>query len=1044
MNLGVKRIFSSLIIAFTFFVNTAQEGNVSEIIQKIYDLEKNKDPKCYATANRLEDFMYGTPLDEAARSLKIDIQKEIIYYLKETGTKNARLVGETIIKANRLLAILDEISEYHTNKNGDYIYKLTTGSVTILKKDYDQYSAVSYGYRSLLSVEQDLSYFTDSDLFHFDTDALQLANNYVNLLTLVTLKIADINARKANEVTISKKQLQDSWVLILNESKRKNSISKVSYPATNQKSVAKVREHNLLAMEIIKQKIASYETYNNLTESVFLRNVQVYFARQKWPSETEVSNALRSYYLESLIDFTSSLVKLSDQKASEARNQIIRVSDVQQALSTFLPSNTNYFEDVSFFPANTTDKITIESYDLDAFRDSGFHWRILGYALEDLKQVELKSLDPNAAEQLVEGIAQMGVLVLRLAGEQSHLKEKSVLDIEDINQAFSKIQLLIDSYDFNFQPDLNTHINSSTDTVAALYGFVIANQKAGINFEHKSSDWLNRFIRSYTTSEAEGLIKIAIPPAFGGSGVACEDINNDGLIDVLLLGGFGNKLFLNSVNSEFSDITMSSGINNWNESLNSFGEVRQPIIADFDNDGAQDIFISFVNQSHKIYKNLDGMHFEDMTSQAKLGGENAVAGPATAFDYNNDGLLDIFIGYFGNYIRGTLPTLSRDNQNGMPNKLYKNLGNFVFEEVTFTNDAASNTGWTQALGHTDINQDGLQDIIVGNDFGVNKYYLNHENGLFTEVSKELGTDKPSYTMNVGIADLNGDLFPDLYISNIVVMQKDEKYVSPNADTEMKFDPGKMANIRTVEANDLFLSSTNDKALNSYQLSTNVGRGYSSTGWSWDADFFDFDNDGDEDLYCLNGMNDFSVYSSENPFYFDRAENSKTIRYAESSRERNVFFVNENGQLIDKAEQLGVDLNSNARSASYFDFDNDGDLDIIINNYHEKATLLENKMHTSNNWLKIKLIGNPEARVNRDAIGSSIVLNSENHKNIWREIHSTTGYLSVHPKEQHFGIGKDSVASVEVRWSNGEVALFKNLIANTRYEIQYPDTLFEKN
>ena len=726
-----------------------------------------------------------------------------------------------------------------------------------------------------------------------------------------------------------------------------------------------------------------------------------------------------------------------------AQHQIIRVGDVHSALYSFLPYSTNYFEDVVFFPASPSDKKTIEAYDLDAFRDSGFHWRILGYALDDLEDSTLRSIDPNAVEQLVEGIAQMGVLVLRLAGEHSHIQNKNVLDIDDINEGFSMVQQSILNYDFNSDPLPSTEITSASSPSSKVYGFVDITHAAGIEFEHKSSDWLNRFIRSYSISEEEGVIKLAIPPAFGGSGVACEDINNDGLADILLLSGSGNKLYLNTSNGNFTDITQTSGINSSGNGHESLGEVRQPIIADFDNDGLQDIFITYVNESHKMYKNLNGTRFSDQSKKSNLGGENAVAGPATAFDYNNDGLLDILIGYFGNYIDGTLPTLSRDNKNGAPNKLFKNLGGFVFEEVQFTDNKYSNTGWTQAIGHADIDQDGLQDIIVGNDFGKNKYYLNQKDGVFVEVSRGLGTDKPSYTMNIGITDINGDLFPDFYISNIVVMQKDEKYVSPNEDTEMKFDPLKMANIRTIEANDLFLSQIEDNELRSYQLSTNVGRGYSATGWSWDADFFDFDNDGDEDLYCLNGMNDFSVYSSENPFYYERAKGTKTVQYAQSSRERNVFFVNEGGQLINKANELGADLNSNARSAGYLDFDNDGDLDILINNYHEKATLLENKTPDSNNWIKIKLIGNPDVNVNRDAIGSSIILNSQNHKNIWREIHSTTGYLSVHPKEQHFGLGNDNYVSIEIRWSNGEVYSIKNLKANSVYEIRYPDSVVRK-
>ncbi|MBT8256626.1 MAG: CRTAC1 family protein [Bacteroidia bacterium] len=1037
------KILAFLLVGFVLKCPAFAQQNdaISEIINKIHELEREKDPKCYATANRLEDFMYGTPLEEDARNLKIEIQKGIIYLLKNKGSEISRKKGADKINEEHILAVLEELTDFSRSKYGDYRYHLTTGDVLIKQKDFRQYSSVSYGYRSLLSVEQDLLFLSKSELLSFDSKALQMVNDYVNLLTLVTLKIADINARKANERSITKNRLQKTWVLILNESKTRYTLPELDSPIT---TISEQKEVNVLVRRIIAQKIAAYNKYNNLTESLFLRNIQVYFAKQKWPTDSAISAELRNYYLESLIQFSSALYQQANTIALQQESPLIRVTHVQAALHSFLPAQTNSFEDVIFFPNSHSSRITLESYDLDAFRDSGFHWRILGYTLDDLKEESIRGLDPNASEQLVEGIAQLGVLVLRLAGEISHQQQKPRLDLEDLTAGFVKIQELINTYDFNAESIQISTISSSLESGALSTGFEIVNEKVGVNFQHKSADWLNRLIRSYSTSRSEGVVKLAIPPAFGGSGVACEDINNDGLLDVLLLGGFGNKLYLNRSKGEFQDITVTSGINSWNDSLNSYGEVRQPIIADFNNDGLQDIFITYVNAPHKMHQNIGGGNFTDVSPRTNLGGEHLVGGPATAFDYDNDGLLDLFIGYFGNYIEGTLPTLKRDNNNGLPNKLFRNKGDFVFEEVPFTKDLESNKGWTQAVGHADINQDGLQDIIVGNDFGKNKYYLNTSSGLFNEMSEELGTDKPSYTMNVGITDLNGDLYPDFYISNIVVMQKDEKYVSPNEDTAMKFDREKMANIRTVEANDLFLSTVNANGITGYQLSNNVGRGYSATGWSWDADFFDFDNDGDEDLYCLNGMNDFSVYSSENPFYFERQLESANIEYAKSNREKNVFFVNEGGQLINKAEELGADLNSNARSASYFDFDEDGDLDIVINNYHEEATILENKSDGENQWVKIKLIGHPDAKVNLDAIGSTLLVRLKNGKKIWREIHSTTGYLSVHPKEQHFGLGTDETVDVEIRWSNGKNFLIYNLAANTTYIITYPDKLKLKN
>src|SRR5438128_6520136 len=121
-------------------------------------------------------------------------------------------------------------------------------------------------------------------------------------------------------------------------------------------------------------------------------------------------------------------------------------------------------------------------------------------------------------------------------------------------------------------------------------------------------------------------------------------------------------------------------------------------------------------------------------------------------------------------------------------------------------------------------------------------------------------------MRIVITDLNRDNYPDVYISNIVTMDKDEKYVLPDAKTRMKFNPRKMANMRVVEANDFFTSRVDSGHLISYEQSKAVGRGYQSTGWSWGADFFDFDNDGDDDLYVVNGMNEYAVYSSVNPYF----------------------------------------------------------------------------------------------------------------------------------------------------------------------------------
>ena len=329
------------------------------------------------------------------------------------------------------------------------------------------------------------------------------------------------------------------------------------------------------------------------------------------------------------------------------------------------------------------------------------------------------------------------------------------------------------------------------------------------------------------------------------------------------------------------------------------------------------------------------------------------------------------------------------------------------------------------------------------------YYKNLGKGKFVDVAKELGADKPSYTMGIGSADLNDDLIPDIYVSNIVTMNKDEKYVMPGEETIMKFNPDKLAKMRVVEANDLFISTVSsaddsqgpNDGIN-YHLSEAIGRGYSSTGWAWDADFFDSDNDGDDDLYVLNGMNEFNLYSNENPYYTDPVKNAEVNVYIPvATKESNVFFINDGGKLTNVSKESGIDLVGNSRAAVFFDFEGDGDLDMVLNNYHEKAVVYRNNAEKlKRNWLKVSLQGAPKQGVNLDAIGAQIIVTTEDGDSRWRLVQGSTGYMSVHPKLQHFGLQNFTKANIKVKWPNGKVTKFGEAKANQIIKIKYPQQL----
>jgi hypothetical protein len=1006
--------------AFSLCFAVAALGQVPTIIKEIDQLESQRDPKCYATANRLEDFIYGTSLDFDARAEKIALQKQLIrdVWIKATDATK----GKTQIGVDELRSVLQAAVPYTATPAGDFIVLPDTQRIEITARDKRQYGAVAYALRAILAVQQD-AFVDGTNLLPLDEPAVELFKESIDLITLAALQHADRATRTANQHQINGAEMKTAWTGIVGTAKP--APASHAAPVNSGEKFATIKA-------IVAEKLAAFETYNSLSNAVFSRNVQVYMSRHMWPTDPEEGTAFKKQFTETMVAWTGDVMLEAEKRARKRGHPLIRIDDVHDAVQMYEPHVLNEYEDCIYFPRLAkSDQIVIEAYDLDAFRDPGLHWMYLNEVLNDPKYKGTLEPDPFAAELLTEGGAQMGTLILRVAGRTATAEEKDRLDRTHLTKSLKTVQTLLDKNTALPPAKKITTTIASAPSKPATKGkfFTDVTANSGIKFEHRMSDWLARLIRSYSIKETETVL--AVPPAFGGSGIAAEDVNGDGFTDVLVLSGSGNALYLGDGKGHFNDVTESAGLN-WKRTDGRPGEPRQPIIADFDNDGLPDILITYADDDHRLYKNLGNAKFEDVTARTNLGGKGLVGGPATALDFDKDGLLDLYIGYFGDYVHGVLPTFARRNLNGLPNKLFRNKGNFVFEDVT-AGSGVDNTGWAQAINHLDFDGDGWEDLICGNDFGANSWYRNLGNGKFEEVSSKLGTDKPSYTMNIGITDLNRDGFPDVYISNIVTMNKDEKYVLPDAKTRLKFNPQKMANMRVVEANDLWTSTTQNGKLVSYQQSDAVGRGYKSTGWSWGANFFDFDNDGDDDLYLVNGMNEYAVYSSVNPYFTDQSGQQRQTIVPVAEKEAPVFFVNRAGKLEEQSTQSGADPAGNARAVVQFDMDGDGALDMMVNNFNGPAMLYRNN-GTPNHWIKIHLTGDPSKGVTRDAIGARILVDTPHLKNLWREVFSTIGYLTSPPKEQHLGLGTDTRADVTVIWPNGERQTFKGLAADHTYRI----------
>lgn len=1002
-------------------------------VRCIATLEGKRDPKCYATASRLEDFITGTPLSDGARTAKIALQKNMVNRIWSLADASGRAAGSTALSAGDLQPVIATICRFRNSDSGGWIVETADGKdLTIEARDKRQYSTVAYGLRAILAVQQERLLERADSRLPLDTSATEKLKDFLDLYSLAALRIANEDARLSDRSTIGAEALERAWERVGTLAP----MEKAGGSATPKRANGTGPPSFEMTKHIIAQKMASYEEYNQIALPVFLRNIQVYFARHLWPTDPELSNQLKATFTEAMISYAGEFLLGAEEISRRRGRTIVQLDDVSQFAGTFIPHRLNEFEDATFFPRfPAPERVTIEAYDMDAFRDSGLHWQYLQAAIAEPDFQGTLEPDPFALELIAENIAQFGVLVLRIAGRSAAAEGVERLADRHIEMAMHQIQDMVARHaTLPEEAKKSSPIASARQNLPAgdsrTY-FTNVTEEYNLRFTHRSSDWLNRLIRTYTVRN-KSVAVLAVPPAFGGSGVAAEDINEDGLPDLLLLGGGGTQLLLNNGSGTLTDITEQAGVA-WVRDDGFPGETRQPIIADFDNDGLQDILITYVNDRHRLYRNTGGARFEDVTGAAGLGGEGMVGGPAVTVDYDNDGLLDLYITYFGQYIEGILPTLARRNANGLPNRLFRNTGNMHFEDVTERSGVAG-VGWTQAAAHTDINLDGWQDLIEGNDFGVNAYYLNQGDGTFKDAAATLLTGKPSYTMSIGIADLNRDRYPDFYISNIVTMDKDQKYVDPGDGTPMKFDAKTMAAMRVVEANDLFVSERSSGAL-TYVQSDAVTRGLASTGWAWGADFFDFDNDGDDDLYVANGMNDYAVYSSENPYYQDPAGMDRNVRFAESTSESNVFFVNEGGRLAYRSGESGADLHGNSRAVAYADLDRDGDLDMVLNNYHEPATIFRNNSERfGHHVLRIRLVGDPARKTPRDAIGAKLLVTTPDGSTIWREVHGGGGYLTMQPKEQYFGLGDFTSADLAVTWPNGQVQESRGLEGDRRHTI----------
>jgi len=554
-------------------------------------------------------------------------------------------------------------------------------------------------------------------------------------------------------------------------------------------------------------------------------------------------------------------------------------------------------------------------------------------------------------------------------------------------------------------------------------------------------------------AETEELNVLSYEYFYNGGGVAVGDINNDGLPDLFFTANSKPcKLFLNLGGLKFKDITHEAGMegrpNSWKTGVT---------MADVNGDGLPDIYICYsgknaAQRGNQLFINHGNLHFTEEAAAYGLN-DSGYCTQAAFFDYDNDGDLDMFL------LRHSVKKIDnmelashRDEQDPLAgDKLFENAGGHFVDVSKKTGLRQSPLTYGLGIAIADINKDGWPDVYVTNDYNEPDYlYLNNHNGTFTDATASSFRHLAQFSMGVDIADINNDGLPDVLNLDMLPednrrqksLQLQENYESFQLMTGQGLQEQYMRNMLQLNNGDGTFSEIGQLA------------GIFATDWSWCPLLADFDNDGNKDVFITNGYlrdytnKDFLRYWGD--YKIRKAMDREPVKLMDlvqampaSMLKKYIFRNNGDLTFTNMQAQWGINQPAVSSGAVYADLDNDGDLDLVVNNINSEAFVYRNMSSEQGgaSWLTVKLAGKGG---NTAAIGAKVYAYAGG-KVQYAEVNPARGYLGCVPAEAHFGFGATKTAdSVIVVWPDQQrqkmegVALNRKLVLKEeRVEAQAP-------
>ncbi|HVU59027.1 MAG TPA: VCBS repeat-containing protein [Puia sp.] len=532
---------------------------------------------------------------------------------------------------------------------------------------------------------------------------------------------------------------------------------------------------------------------------------------------------------------------------------------------------------------------------------------------------------------------------------------------------------------------------------------------------------------------------------YNGGGVAVGDINNDGLPDLLFTGNMSpNHLYLNKGNFSFQDITESSGI------ARLQGWCTGATMADVNGDGLPDIYICRsadvdpVRRRNLLYINNGNLTFTERAQEYGLADEG-YSTQAAFFDYDRDGDLDMALinHSLQQYANSAMEaaSLREKKEPAFATKLYRNDGGH-FTDVSESAGIVSNVlSFGLGLAVSDLNGDGWPDLYVSNDFNEPDHlYINDGNGHFTERLKECMDASSLYSMGSDCADIDNDGWPDLLTLDMLGEDNHTQKMHNGSDNFNKWQLLFHQGFNYQYSRNMLQKNNGDGSFSEIgQLS-----GISNTDWSWAGLFCDLDNDGYKDLFITNGYpRDFTDMDFIK-YHFAAVHSRNGVIPTHEVLEKlpmlapkKYAFRNEGGgRFVRMTGQWGLDQSAIGSGAVYADLDNDGDMDLVVNNINEVATVYRNNAESlGNHYCKVRLSGSP---LNRDGIGSKVRLYCGGQL-YFQEQEPVRGFQSSVDHVLNFGIGSHTTMdSVVVDWPDGRRGVMRSVKAGMEIVAEWKD------